>query len=148
MPKTRSSSAKTQPRSVRLNDAESNLIQTLRAHYPEVRTDTEMLYRIFTNGLLVTASQANLPHVEAPIYGGYNPETLAIQLERVLAPSIEFLLSQGRLTMLRHSDQAALLDGVEVPPAPIPVTVLGEPSPFVDDAADELDAFGADFLGD
>lgn len=136
---------------IRLSDEDLAVVRALIPHYVDVKNDTQMMEKIFWNGLLLTAAQANVPNVAAPLYGGFDADALAAQLERVLLPSLDFLFQRGRLALLQQSrPPTESTDGTPIPTDGTPVASvihLGEASPFVDEAAEELDAFGTDFLG-
>ncbi len=128
-------------KTIRLTGDELRAVHDLMPHFPEIRSEADMIYALFRDGLLVRAAQANVPG--ATPYAGFVPGQLAALLERHLLPVIAFLLDHGALKYFLHPATPPTPPGPGGPPETIH---LAGPAAFVDDAAKELDALGADFL--
>ena len=129
---------KTANKGIRFIEEELRQADALLAQFPEFRSQADVLHQAALIGLLVLATQAIRPGVDA--YAGYGADDLAALLKYRLMPAIDFLIERNALPA---SLQRPTGGRPEHATMSNPDTTLIAP-----DAAEGLDDLGTSFMND
>jgi hypothetical protein len=130
---------KTANKGIRFTEEELGRADALLTQFPEFRSQAEVLHQAALIGLLLLATQAIRPGLEA--YAGYRPDDLAALLKYRLLPAIDFLIARDALPVTVQRPAGG-------PAAPPTHVAVGNPDTalLVPDAAAGLDELGTNFL--
>jgi hypothetical protein len=133
----------TTTKSTRLSEEEVAFLRKLLPHFPECRSESQLLRNATMLGLWMLAVSARRPGL--PPFGGYAPEDLAALIQTRLLAAIDFLIQQGRLPALLSIIQ------VQIPPT-LPILPTAAPASaeytFDPEVADDMAGLGTDFMDD
>jgi hypothetical protein len=132
----------TTTKSTRLSEEEVAFLQRLIGHFPEYRSESQLLHNATMLGLWMLAVGARRPGL--PPFGGYAVHDLAALIQPRLLAAIDFLVQQGHLPALLSSLQAL------TPPTPIPPRAAPSITEHAFDPhiADDMANLGTDFMDD
>ncbi len=130
-------------KSARLREEEIAFLELLLPHFPEYRSEAQLLHTATMLGLWMLAVEARRPGL--PLHGGYAPDDLAALLQPRILAAIDFLAEQGRLPALLHISQTLA--------APPPLVSPAEPLAagehvYESGVADDMADLGTDFMED
>jgi hypothetical protein len=89
---------------MRLSEEEVAFLQRLLPHFPEYRSESQLLHNATMLGLWMLAVGAKRPGL--PPFGGYVAEDLAALIQPRILAALDFLAQQGYLPALLNIIQA------------------------------------------
>ena len=131
----------TRPKAIRLSDEEIRFVQQLVPHFPELRSESDLLYHAAILGLWMMGTAARRPGL--PAFGGLDGADLAALIRPRVLAALDFLAEYGELPRLISA--SVLLDGdtaliSDEPGSAVPA--------FDPEAAEALADLGTDFMDD
>lgn len=130
------------PKSIRITEEQQQLLDRLLLQFPDVTSESDLIYRAFVEGLYVLAARATVPE-RGVLHGGLSTAEVAGHVERMLIELLPFVVSHGSLlpTMLAQLQQLDLARGTSIQSA-----APDAPAAFEQDAQRDADGLGAEFL--
>lgn len=130
------------PKSIRITEEQQQLLDRLLPHFPDVTSESDLIYRAFVEGLYVLAARATVPG-RGVLHGGLSTAEVAGHVERMLVELLPFVVVHGTLlpTILAQLQQLDLGRGTATSSA-----APDAPPAFEQDAQRDADGLGAEFL--
>lgn len=130
------------PKSIRITEEQQQLLDRLLLQFPDVTSESDLIYRAFVEGLYVLAARATVPG-RGVLHGGLSAAEVAGHVERMLIELLPFVVAHGTLlpTLLAEFQQLGLTSGAAAQ-TPAPATA----PTFEQDAQRDADGLGAEFL--
>ncbi|KAB8140764.1 hypothetical protein F8S13_22440 [Chloroflexia bacterium SDU3-3] len=88
----------TTTKSTRMTEEEVRFLQQLLPHFPECRSEAQLMYQATMLGLWMLAVEAQRPGLVP--FGGYTPADLAALLRPRILPALDFLTTHRQLPAL------------------------------------------------